>query len=287
MSTAEMPESLESPDRQTHSLRISLPTEFPPAEVVPYVVPFLFGHCEQISHVRHGQMFEYRARWMPGNSRYEATNDVIDIVLRVTSRPKSAGSSGKRGVSHPGSGGSRIRIRESGFADSAGRDKALAWLQGRLAPLNEVLTDAASLRHRTRQAIVVVHGIGEQLPTQTLRNFTEGIFPKTGMREPFVKPDYVSELFELRMMRVASDDNAGMPTTDIYELYWAHLIRDTTLGQVYGWLLRLLRAHNTDIPSQLRKYFRAIRILLLVITLGALCILGSRIGQTPHHTGSH
>jgi hypothetical protein len=232
-------------------------------------------------------MFEYRARWIPGNSGYEATNGVIDIVLRVTSRPKSAGSSAESGVSRPGSGGSRIRIRESGFADSAGRDKALAWLQGRLATLNRVLTDAASLRQRTRQAIVVVHGIGEQLPTQTLRNFTEGIFPKTGMREPLVKPNYVSELFELRMMRIASDDNAGMPTTDIYELYWAHLIRDTTLGQVYGWLLRLLRARNTDIPGRLRKHFWAIRFLLLVITAGVVWILGSRIGQTAHHTGSH
>lgn len=34
--------------------------------------------------------------------------------------------------------------------------------------------------------------------------------------------------------------NKERPTTDVYEVYWAHLIRDTTLGEVAAWVRRLL-----------------------------------------------
>jgi hypothetical protein len=247
---------------QTWSLRVSLPTEFPPDEVVPYVEPFLFGKCRKISSGWRGEVFELRARCSTSSSGF----DEIDVVLRVTPRPN---------------GCSYIRIHESGFVDRWARDDALTWLQCRLNTLNRVFTDASRLRKRTRQAIIVVHGIGEQLPGQTLRSFTDGVFPTTGPRG-FLKPDYTSSLFELRMMRIAPDTNAGIPPTDVYELYWAHLIRDTTLGQVYGWLLRLLLAPNADIPAALRKHFWGARLLIVIVAVAVCWLLYSRTGQPAH-----
>jgi hypothetical protein len=216
-------------------------------------------------------MYELRARWTTIGSRFSARDDGIDVVLRVTQRPD---------------GFSRIRIRESGFLDSIERDEALAWVEGRLQRLNKVFTKAAELRKRTRQAIIVVHGIGEQLPTQTLRSFTEGVFPAIGTRKPFVKPDYASSLFELRMMRIPRDADLGMPPTDIYELYWAHLIRDTTLGQVYRWLLRLLLAPNAVIPVPLRKHFWGLRLFIGIIAAAVVWLFYSRTGQPAHPVGS-
>ncbi|WP_156669974.1 hypothetical protein [Mycobacterium sp. E3305] len=256
---------------------MSLATDFPPRAVVPYAAPILFGKCQKISDRWRGEVYELRARWYPFVYDLDEVDDEfdtpIDVVLRVTPRPD---------------GGSYIRIKETGFADDWERSRALRWLRDRLSTLDRIFSDASRLQERTRQAIVVVHGIGEQLPGQTLRSFVEGVFPTTGHQRRFLKPDYTSSLFELRMMRITPDTNAGVPTTDVYELYWAHLIRDTKLGQVYGWLLRLLFARNDDIPSPLRKHFWGARLLVLAIVAGAVAwYLFTKTGQPPHSSGSH
>ncbi len=93
-------------------------------------------------------------------------------------------------------------------------------------------------RKSPRQAIVLIHGIGEQRPGEILNSFlTSGVLgnKKWGT---WVKPDQLSDLLELR--KATLNGNQIRPTTDVYEVYWAHLIRDTTLGQVAGWLRRLL-----------------------------------------------
>ena len=93
-------------------------------------------------------------------------------------------------------------------------------------------------RRSPRQAVVLIHGIGEQQPGEILNSFlTSGVLgnKKWGT---WVKPDQLSDLLELRKATLSG--NKTRPTTDVYEVYWAHLIRDTTLGQVGGWLRRLL-----------------------------------------------
>ena len=56
-------------------------------------------------------------------------------------------------------------------------------------------------------------------------------------REPYLKarvvaltPEAARELFEMRMATVPRNEGTR-PTTDVYELYWAHLIRDTTVAR--------------------------------------------------------
>lgn len=86
---------------------------------------------------------------------------------------------------------------------------------------------------RTRRAVVIIHGIGEQRPTGTLRGFVDGL----GLGPAWSKPDRVSDNLELRRMSVYRH---GEPATDLYELYWAHHASPSSPRQVLGWLARLL-----------------------------------------------
>ncbi len=80
-----------------------------------------------------------------------------------------------------------------------------------------------------------------------LRQFVSSVFDRRVGETHFVKPDYVSPLFEMRMATVPRNEGTR-PTTDVDELYWAHLIRDTTVAQVYGWIFRLMVSPDAAIP---------------------------------------
>ena len=160
---------------------------------------------------------------------------------------------------------SRVTIRSVGHCGAAQLRGALRLWQGALTRLDRLLTRAAKRDARTRQAVIVVHGIGEQRPGQFLRNFVKGVFdPKKEIH--FVRPDYRSKLIEMRMVSVPRSDRER-PTTDVYEFYWAHLVRDTTLSQVYGWLMRLLFASGNVLPQTLVKHVWTLRIVLVLALL--------------------
>ncbi|MDO5740274.1 MAG: hypothetical protein Q4P07_09005 [Ornithinimicrobium sp.] len=86
---------------------------------------------------------------------------------------------------------------------------------------------------RSRRAVVLIHGIGEQRPTGTLRGFVDGL----GVQPAWSKPDRVSDNLELRRMAVYQP---GELPTDLYELYWAHHAPESSPVQVLAWMGRLL-----------------------------------------------
>ncbi len=97
------------------------------------------------------------------------------------------------------------------------------------------------LRHRRenpRQAVVLIHGIGEQQPGEMLYSFLGSGVLGNKKSSAWIKPDRLSRSFELRMATLNSDHQR--PTTDVFEIYWAHIIRDTTLDQLTSWLAGLL-----------------------------------------------
>src|SRR5690349_459332 len=86
-----------------------------------------------------------------------------------------------------------------------------------------------------RQAIVVIHGIGNQRPMDTLRPFVDAVLNvdprgENGARY-YSKPDGLSSTFELR--RLQSRDSR--PRTDYFELYWQHLVPTATWRKIYSW----------------------------------------------------
>ncbi|MEW8615039.1 MAG: hypothetical protein AB2610_17935, partial [Candidatus Thiodiazotropha sp.] len=96
-----------------------------------------------------------------------------------------------------------------------------------------------------RQAVLMIHGIGNQQPMQTLRSFVETVWTKhEEIHEEYAgsqvwsKPDHISKNFELR--RLTTPQNSAEIRTDFFEFYWAHLMHGTGYGHLIGWLLSLL-----------------------------------------------
>lgn len=125
-------------------------------------------------------------------------------------------------------------------------------------------------RPADRQAVVVIHGIGEQHPMTTLRGLVEGLFGRAsgdGARY-YSKPDRISDTLELRRISVGAGA-AGRPT-DFYEFYWAHLMKGSSLQHVADWFFVLLWRPWRSIPPRLRAMWCA----SWLVTLGVLGSFG-------------
>lgn len=104
---------------------------------------------------------------------------------------------------------------------------------------------------RQRQAVVVIHGIGEQQPMSTLRGFVASVCAgKSGEKVRFYsKPDELSELYELRRLSVYARSKY---ISDFFEYYWAHNLRGTKLSHLSTWALRLMWRSPASIPARIR-----------------------------------
>ncbi|MFI3188867.1 MAG: hypothetical protein QX190_04780 [Methylococcales bacterium] len=110
-----------------------------------------------------------------------------------------------------------------------------------------------------RQAVIIIHGIGEQKPMDTLRSFVRNIVGGT-IRN---KPDKMSSLFELRRLQIPSKHN--QPLTDFYEYYWAHHMRDTKIRTLISWCRSLLFRKPSNVSDKLLVYYYIMWVLLLMI----------------------
>ncbi|MFA5699789.1 MAG: hypothetical protein WC913_00740 [Desulfuromonas sp.] len=117
-----------------------------------------------------------------------------------------------------------------------------------------------------KQAVVVIHGIGEQVPMATLRNLVSSVLDKR--KNPLYpkfhnKPDHMSAGYEQRLLRSLREGRR--PTTDFYEFYWAHHMRDSKLSQVYYWIARLVLRFPWHVPKALLPAYSALWIGTIVI----------------------
>ncbi len=134
--------------------------------------------------------------------------------------------------------------------------------------------DVKSTFAANRQAIVVIHGIGNQRPMDTLRPFVDAVLEVDAAKEQdpayYSKPDDLSGTFELR--RLQSRDSR--PRTDYFELYWQHLVPTASWQRIGAWLALLLKRRPGDVPSSLRGLWiltwliaTAVAVLLLLTIL--------------------
>jgi hypothetical protein len=134
-----------------------------------------------------------------------------------------------------------------------------------------------------RQAVVVIHGIGEQRPMSTLREFLARVVPASEQSRSriFSKPDRMSESLELR--RLSLEKSRRRPTTDFYEYYWAHHMQGTKLRHLWPWLRAMLLRSPRDVPAQLRVVW----FLSWALALGALvAFVSSRLAPTDADASS-
>ena len=105
---------------------------------------------------------------------------------------------------------------------------------------------------KKRQAVVIIHGIGEQRPFETLKKFIAKVIVAQG-RDVRNKPDRMSLLFELRRLQLPK--RRGQPQTDFFEYYWAHHMRDTELRMLISWFRTLLWRRPSTVPEKLRSFY--------------------------------
>jgi hypothetical protein len=112
---------------------------------------------------------------------------------------------------------------------------------------------ALPVAHFPKQAVVVIHGMGEQMPMDTIKRFVRAAWQTTtglatkdlpNPTEVWSKPDVRTGSLELR--RITTRQTVPTTTfdkgvrTDFYELYWADLSGGSTWDQVKAWIRGLL-----------------------------------------------
>lgn len=130
-----------------------------------------------------------------------------------------------------------------------------------------------------KQAIVVIHGMGEQKPMDTIRDFvkavweTDTIITANGLPNPaevWSKPDLRTGSLELR--RITTRQSVGSPAfptgvrSDFYELYWADLSGGSTWDGVKDWIFGLLlRNPFTNVPTSVLLAWAALWLVTLIV----------------------
>ena len=137
-----------------------------------------------------------------------------------------------------------------------------------------------------KQAVLLIHGIGEQKPMETLRSFVTAAWttdtdqhlnhPRAG--QFWSKPYPLSENFELRRLTTA-ENKAGF-RTDFFEFYWAHLMQGTKLSHVKAWAETLLLRKPSTVPSQLRLAYWTIWVVLVAGVALSLGLFVAKPGGT-------
>lgn len=143
-----------------------------------------------------------------------------------------------------------------------------------------------------RTAVVIVHGMGEQRPMDTLDGFVKmALRPRDVNGEPkwdyyYSRPAEVTGSYEAR--RYISRQLGsfmgpdGAPTepiqgqTEIYEYHWSYLMTGNRFADVMPKTLRLLLRRASNVPDALFGIWRVVWIVLLAILLAipALFVAG-------------
>ena len=149
-----------------------------------------------------------------------------------------------------------------------------------------------------KQAIVVIHGMGEQIPMDTISNFVRAAWESdraaghSTIRAPmevWSKPDNKTGSLELRRITTRQSRNSkSFPDgvrTDFFELYWADLSDNPTWGLVKGWVISLLwRNPVTRVP---RKLLLAWSVLWFVTILVSYALVAAAVTPDFELLGVH
>lgn len=155
---------------------------------------------------------------------------------------------------------------------------------------SEAMVEGVPTKPRPRQAVVIVHGMGEQRPMETIRGFvkavwsldldlTEGVErarkpdpdkPGEEINKSWIRPDTRARSYELRRITTPYDRHGRR--TDFFELYWADITQGTTLGRLRAWWAGLILRRWSDVPRDVRKLYLVAWILTVLIVLPTLVL---------------
>jgi hypothetical protein len=171
-------------------------------------------------------------------------------------------------------------------------------------PSAEDATASAQLPKRKlpKQAVVVIHGMGEQDPMTTIRTFVEAVwtrdealtdaYRKRGAAradgEPtnatWIVPDARTGSHEL--YRITTTYDLQDRRTDFYEIYWADLVQDTSRGRLFAWMKELLWRRWKDVPADAFKLYWATWAFAIIIVAASLYTAGLLWSDWPNPSGA-
>lgn len=109
-----------------------------------------------------------------------------------------------------------------------------------------------------RQAVVVVHGMGEQLPLSTLTRFVDtALAPGSdGERTYFSRPESITGSYESRRFLAPRQPTWGVPEmhaqTDFFEYHWADKMQGNRLDDLWPTFRRVLVQRPNRVPAGMR-----------------------------------
>ncbi|WP_442587224.1 hypothetical protein ACSBL2_14375 [Pedobacter sp. AW31-3R] len=126
----------------------------------------------------------------------------------------------------------------------------------------------------SRQAVVVIHGMGEQRPMETLRSFVDGVHARLIADDPNEataivrsKPDSIGDIYETVRLSMSKAKGGSRPRTDFYEFYWAHNMRGTQFKHMFIWLRKVVFRRVSQVPAHLKKLWYTIWGLMILSAL--------------------
>jgi hypothetical protein len=128
----------------------------------------------------------------------------------------------------------------------------------------------SALKPHLRQAVVVVHGMGEQRPLETLTEFMDAALEadRRGNRTFFSRPDQVVDSFESRrFLAPRAFNKAGelRAQTEFFEYHWAHLMQDNRIGDLWPTVRRMLLTPPWYVPIGLLVVWGMFWALVLAV----------------------
>lgn len=132
-----------------------------------------------------------------------------------------------------------------------------------------------------RTAVVVVHGMGEQLPLETLNRFVRTALPVTdGERRYYSRPARVTGSFEARRMLAIRQPAKGggvvHEQADFFEYHWSYLMTGNRITDVLPTLSRILLRRKRTVPAGLVGAWRlawAVLVLLVLLVVAVFVLM--------------
>lgn len=131
-------------------------------------------------------------------------------------------------------------------------------------------------RSAPRTAVVVVHGIGDQRPMETLNGVVEAVLGETGNSSSirrWAKPYVGSDgSFDLRSVTTEAVGPSAR-RYDFFEFYWAHLMSGTRFVAVLLWLGDIAKRDRHQLPPGTGWLWHLIVTLLVVALMASVHLL--------------
>lgn len=136
-----------------------------------------------------------------------------------------------------------------------------------------------------RTAVLIVHGMGNQRPLETLRGIVKAVW-STDHVIGGPEPKHWVHFKRVASRREKSDADLPVITTsgmagtgrqvDFHEFYWAHVMAETRLAAVLIWLFEFVKKGPAPMRRDIRLFW-FLAVPFLIATIVSLALLGSEL----------